>query len=229
MSLLGHFVYNIRNAPRAGQGNSDDNKLNPRNVEYWIQYHRAAIISEDINSGKPVDGSMVQDLGIVPLTEVDMTDQNCNEYLKWGCTIKKAVIPTPITNKSGSPSLWIGFIDKISPIIISNPNHVFFREKTHFGKNVNRCWLIGNNLYFLFKDNFKKTKYINIRGLFQDPKDAYKYATPGCDSVCFNPLVDQYPLTDAMYKRIVDRIFRTELQIVSNSKTDQINDGREDT
>lgn len=230
MSLLGHYVYNIRNSPRAGQGNSDDNKLTPKNIEYWVKYHRAAIVDEMAEAGKRLDNSLMQDLGIVPLEDIDMTDQDCNKYLQWGCKIKKVIIPKPISTKlDGAPTLWVGFIDKLTPIAISHPNAVFFRERGMFGKGMNRAWLIGDRLYISFKDTFKNTKYVNIRGIFQDPTEAFNYATPGCDKNCFNKLTDDYPLTDAIYKRIVERIFRLELNIVANTNTDEVNDGRDST
>lgn len=229
MPTINHYVYNIRNSPMAGQANSDDNKLNPRQIEFWIQYYRAAGLEEMIRNKKSIDNIFYQDLGIVPLEEVDMTDQNCNEYLKWGCTIKKVVIPTPVAESKFKPLLWVGFINKLNPISITPPNSVFLRKQTNFGKNINRCWLIGDTLYFMFNEAFKKTKYINIRGVFSNPKDAYNYSVEACDKKCFDPINDEYPLSEAMYQKIVAEIYRKELMIVSNSKTDEKNDGRQDT
>jgi len=229
MESLNSFIYNIRNSPKAGQGNSDDNKLNPRQIEFWIRYYRASILKEMMLKNLSIDAIFQQDLGVVPLTEVDMTDQNCSELLKWGCNIKKVKIPVPVMGSGNSPALWVGFINKQNPIIVSKANHVFFREKTHFGKNVNRSFLIGNTLYVMFKNEFKKTKYINVRLIAEQPKDAYNYSTEGCTPTCFNPMTDAYPLSLDVYQKIVDKIFPRELTIIQSSKTDEINDGREDT
>lgn len=229
MSTLNHFVYNIRNSPMAGQANTDDNKLNPRQIEYWIQYYRAAAIKDMIKNRESIDNIFYQDLGLVPLEEVDMTDQNCSEYLKWGCTIKKVVIPAPVTESVSNAILWVGFINKIDPIAIANPNFVFARMKTMFGRNTNRCWLIGNTLYVGFNHRYKKTKYINIRGIFSDPTKAFTFSAEGCDPRCFNEDEDEYPLSESMYKKIVEDIFRKELFVYTNSKPDDVNNGRQDT
>ena len=229
MPTLNHFVYNIRNSPMAGQANTDDNKLNPRQIEFWISYYRAAVLKEMVKNRESIDNIFYQDLGIVPLTEVDMTDQDCSQYIKWGCTIKKTKIPIPVTESNSNSLLWVGFVNKIDPISIVNPNHVFSRMKTMFGKNTNRSWIIGDTLYISFNHRSKKTKYINIRGIFEDPTTAFNYSYEGCDKKCFDEEVDNYPLSEAVYQKIVGDIFRKELFSYTNSKPDDVNNGRQDT
>ncbi len=125
-------------------------------------------------------------------------------------------------------TLWVGFVNKQNPIVYTDSDVVYFKEQTHFGKKTNRCFLIGNTLYFLFKEDFKETKYVNIRGIWENPEEAFIYPSEGCDKKCFDSAVDDYPLPLDMYEKIVGDIFRKELNIVSQTVTDEFNNARND-
>ena len=74
---LSELSYNIKNIAKGGQGNSDDDNLNIRQIEFWIRAYRARGILQTTDFGKAIDPQMVQDLGCMPLEEVDMADPDC--------------------------------------------------------------------------------------------------------------------------------------------------------
>ena len=227
MATLNQFAYNIRNIARGGQGNSDDEKLNIRQIKFWIQGWRAKGILEQTDYGKNIDPQLVQDLGVVPLTEVDQADSNC-PAVEWGCTIKKITIPKLIDFPLNRAVLFIGKIDKRTPFILDSPDVTIFKEATQFGKMRSRASLIGNNVYFRLYGDDAEIEYVNFRGVFENPEQVSKYSAPGCDAKCYDPLVDEYPMPMSLYEYVVKGIMTTELNISMQTINEQLNDARQD-
>ena len=76
---IDELAYNIRNIARNGQGDNDDinTRLSLDQIKFWIHQYRALAMLQDTNYGKEIDADFVQDLGAVPIEEVDMADPDC--------------------------------------------------------------------------------------------------------------------------------------------------------
>ena len=77
MPTLDQYAYNIRNIARGGQGDSDDERLKIKQIKFWINGYRASGIFQVSDYGKNIDPQLIQDLGVVPLQEVDKADSDC--------------------------------------------------------------------------------------------------------------------------------------------------------
>ena len=101
MPTLNEFAYNIRNIGRAGNSDTDDEKLKISMIKFWIKGYRAKFIHELTFAGKLIDPQLVQDLGAVPLVEVDQADSDCPD-IEWGCKVLRTEIPktSPIPDKT---------------------------------------------------------------------------------------------------------------------------------
>lgn len=230
---LSELSYNIKNLAAAGQGNSDDATLNIRQVEFWIRAYRASAILSWTEYGKSIDPQMVQDLGCVPLVEVDMADpqesgDNCVVCPEWGCTIKKIDIPKLIDFPYNRGVLYVGKIDKRTPFILDSADVSIFKEHTAFGKQMNRAYLIGNRMYFRLYGNDRDIEYVNIRGVFEDPAKVYQWVKPGCEPKCYNPLVDEYPMPLSMYDYVTSNILQKELNITIKTMDDKLNNAKDE-
>ena len=155
---LNHYAYNIRNIYKGGQGNSDDESLNIRQVKFWVNSWRAVGIKQATDFGKHIDPQLVQDLGVVPLEEVDQADSDCPE-VEWGCTIKKVKMPKLVDLPYNRGIVFVGKIDKKTPFIIDSADTTLFKEHTVFGKQLTRVYMIGNNLYVKLSS---KDKNLNL-------------------------------------------------------------------
>jgi hypothetical protein len=224
---LDHYAYNIRNIARAGQGNSDDDRLNIRQIRFWINGYRAQGMFQATDFGKDIDPQFVQDLGVVPLEEVDKADSSCPK-VEWGCKIKKVVLPQLIDFPELRALDFVGKIDKVSEIIVNHPNVAKYKAATKFGALSNRCYLIGNTLYFMLVGDDIMMEYVNIRAVFENPEDVVGYSTEGCEAKCYDPAKDAYPMPARLYEFVLRKILLNELQWTEDAVNDEMNNARKD-
>lgn len=227
MATLSHFTYNIRNIARAGQGNSDDERLTIRNIEFWITYWRAQGLNQFTEYGKDINPQLVQDLGIIPLVEVDKTDANCPD-VRWGCTVKKVTIPKFVGFPENRAISFMGKIDKREPFIFGNADTEYYKSNTRFGNLMTRTSIIGDSVYLELSDKDADLEYMNIRGVFEDPTKVDQYATAGCKPKCFDKEIDEYPLPFELYVYVLENILSKELNWTEQAVNDELNNARKD-
>jgi hypothetical protein len=217
MATLNKLAYNIRNIANRGQGNSDDERLQISQVKFWIQYYRADGINQFTDNGKNIDPQLIQDLGVIPLVEVDKTDADCPD-VQWGCTVKKVVLPKFVGFPLGRAVSFLGKIDKRTPFIKGDANTEHFKSQTRFGKLLSRGSIIGQNYYLELSKNDADLEFMNARGVFEDPTSVSSYAVKGCEPKCFDDGLDEYPLPLNLYVYVLTNILQKELG-VSNQLT----------
>lgn len=227
MPTLDHYAYNIRNIARGGQGNSDDERLNIRMIRFWINGYRAAGMKQVTENGNNIHPQFIQDLGVVPLQEVDKADSQCPP-VEWGCSVKKVSIPNLIDFPDLRALTYIGKIDKLSGFIINNAHEASQKVHTKFGKIMSRVYVIGSNIYFMLNDNDRDLEYVNIRGVFEMPEDVVTYPTEGCEQKCYDPSVDEYPMPQSLYEYVLRSILQNELNWSTQAVNDELNNARLD-
>ena len=227
MPTLDKYAYNIRNIARAGQGNSDDDKLNIKQIRFWINGYRAVGMFDITNFGKNIDPQFIQDLGVVPLTEVDKADSDCPK-VDWGCKVKYVDIPKLIDFPDLRALGFVGKIDKESEFIINHPNVSKYKAATRFGHLSSRVKLIGQRLYFMLAGDDINICFANIRGVFEEPETVSGFPTEGCEGVCYDPAKDDYPMPFRLYEFVLERILRNELQWTEQAVNDELNNARKD-
>tara|TARA_R110002072_G_scaffold1582_2_gene13150 strand:- start:6069 stop:6776 length:708 start_codon:yes stop_codon:yes gene_type:complete len=224
---LSELSYNIKNLAASGQGNNDDSTLTIRQVEFWIRAYRAKGILNITDYGKNIDPQMVQDLGVIPLLEVDAADSNCPK-VEWGCKIKKIELPKLVDFPYNRGLLFVGKIDKRSPFILDSSDVSIFKESTAFGKQMSRCYLVGNTMYIKLYNNDVDMKYINVRGVFEDPTKVYEWPTEGCTPKCYDPMKDEYPMPLSMYEYVTGSIMQKELNMIIQTKEDETSNAKDE-
>ena len=139
---LDHYAYNIRNIARSGQGDSDDDRLNIKQIRFWINQYRALGMFQITDYGKDIHPQFVQDLGVIPLEDVDKADSNC-PCVEWGCTIKRIKIPKLIDFPDLRALTFVGLINKQNDFIINYASEAHHKTHTKFGKLKTRVYPIG--------------------------------------------------------------------------------------
>lgn len=227
MATIKEHAQNIKNILRNGLGTSDDDRLSIRNIEFWIKGYRADAITALTQYGKIIDQSLVQDLGVVKLEEVDAAE-SCIPGIEWGCKVLKATIPETIDLPKNRALTFVGKIDKMTPIVVDAPDVTKFKQATKFGGLFTRAYMIGGtNLYIIPSDKDKKIEYINVRGIFEEPERVIQY-DEDCNERCFNTETDDYPLPISYYDFITTKIFRKEFGIILRTQNDELNNSRQD-
>lgn len=225
MATLDELSYNILNIARGGLS-SDDDRLNIRQIKFWIKYYRAYFVKqlslkESLRDVAILDPQLVQDLGCLHLEEVDKAD--CPDAL-WGQNIKRVEVPKLIDIPLDKSITFVGLIDKITPIIIGNPNTSYFKSHQRFTGNMRRAYFIGKYLYVTDPFNEDICK-VNVRGIFDDPTQV-SYTDGDGDVQCYKD-DEEYPMPMSFIPEITTAIMQRELQMTINGTNDEINDSRE--
>lgn len=227
MITLDQYAYNIRNIARAGQSSSNSEILTIKQIQFWINGYRAKGMLEITDNGKQIDPTLVQDLGVVPLEEVDAADSQCPP-IEWGCKVKKVTIPKTMSFPDLRALTYVGKINKIDSFTVNHPDVVNYKKETKYGQLISRAYLVGNNLYFMLTKNDEDIEYVNIRGVFEDPTEVFSFATSGCVSACYDPAKDAYPMPLALYDYVTTNILTKELGMSLKTVTDELSNARQD-
>jgi len=227
MATLNEHAYNIRNIARSFQGNSDDDRLNISQVKFWIQAYRAKGIFEITDFGKQIDPQMVQDLGVLKLQQVDKADSQCPP-IEWGCKILKVEIPKIVDLPHNRGLVFVGLIDKQTPFVIDHADVSIFKRATKYGNRFNRVYFINNMLYVVAREEDTNMRFINVRGVFEDPTKVPYYTEDG-KARDFREDIDEYPMPMRLYDFVLANILQKELNIGLQTNNDLQNNANDDT
>ena len=225
MATLNELAYNILNIARGGLS-SDDDRLNIRQIKFWIKYYRTAVIKDEglkqsLRDVALLDPQLVQDLGCVKLEEVDKAD--CDTY-HWGQKVKRAAIPKLVDLPLDKSITFVGLINKITPIILVSPDVAYFKAQQRFTGGMRRAYFIGEYLYVTDPFN-EDICHVNVRGIFDDPT-TINYTNEDGTQVCYEDS-SQYPMPMSYISKITTEIMQKELQMTVTATNDEINDSRE--
>ena len=125
--------------------------------------------------------------------------------------------------------MFVGKIDKQTSFVKDDANVHEFVSETRFGKKFNRYFIIGQNIYIEFNKKDANTKFINVRGVFEDPSKIDKYVLNeegDCVPVCFDDAVDEYPMSMKLYRFITTSIMQNELGMTLQTVEDLLNNAQ---
>ena len=216
---LNEMIYDIKN-PGFGGFQSDDVQLSDRQVAYWINDARDALIGQLLSSGKAIPDSIVQHLECVELECVDASE--CCEITTCHSILKSTQkLPRTIQRNDRNTILSVETLDKVKS----------FSETTYSRAKVNKYnkytgdkprWFIKND--YLYVINEKILEYVSVSGIFEDPTEAILFTK--CDgSPCFTWDSD-YPVTQRMSRLITSMVLQERLGIVQQSPNDTSNNAK---
>lgn len=229
MATLNEWAYNIRDIARAGIGNSDDERLGIRQIKFWIRGYRAVGIKQQTDFGKSINPQWVSDFGILELKEIDQADASECENIEWGCKTMKVEIPKLVDLPRNRALLFIGKIDKQTAFQKNPANVNRYIEETRFGSNISRFFVVGTTVYVFLSEKDKGLKYINGRGIVEDPttfKKLKKDDQGECVEVCYDDSKDEYPLSLDLYEFITTSIMQKELGMSLQTVEDILNNAQ---
>lgn len=222
MTSLKKYVYDIRNIARAG-GITDDERIAYRQVAEWIRQYRSLWLVQDQAKNRTISDNVSQDLGCVEMERVDKAECCTAEE---GCMILKSVlaIPTPIDYQQWDGLTYVGDISKQHGFEPSVAVRAYWDQFNKYTAKVPKYYYHQGHIYITVKQFIK---YLNVKGVFEDPTDAARFAT--CDGdPCYTDDMS-YPITGKMFAFIKEQIMRKELGMSLQTITDLDNNAQGST
>lgn len=218
---LNEIAYNLLNLVRGGRSNTDEH-ISLEQIKFNIRHYRAMFIRRDYNRNGFSSRHIEQDLGCVYLEPVDAS--KCCD-LPTNCTVyrTKKHIPRTIRYNFEEAISYVGDIHGTGTIPLIHPNTVKFLPHDKYTKDKLKAYMINDHLHIY---NAEGLEAINIRGVFEDPRDVSRFdaCTTG---ECYSD-DEQYPLPLDMLNMINSGLINGELGLLSGTFSDTANDRAQD-
>jgi hypothetical protein len=230
-TTLNKLVFELLELRRAYIKSTDP--IDKRIVIDWIQTQRARLLKQKFSQPFAlVDDHYVQSLTDGPSGAIEMEKVQSNNILP---NINNEVymyrtsvdIPRTIETKDGCGLFTrIGPADGLSEgFEVTTYKHAFFKGNGKFNHNTIYAFVLGDRVYLTSKSGMHLAiKYLDIRGVFQDPIEAALINDPDWT------YDDDYPinkeLIDQMKVLIINEKFGLTL-IQAGDKTDNLEDNPE--
>lgn len=219
---LPQLVYNLRNLIRDNR--SDDIKVTDRQLEFIINYYRARLIKQDADKDRSISSNIIQDLGKVPLSLVDKAEVSGTLV---GKTVLRTTDPIPklIELNQKDAIIYVGGLDKASSIDFVTKTQSKWNRYNKYGSKLPTAYY--RNGYIYIAECPKALKYINIEGIFEDPRQVSKYKTDGIS--CYDISKDPYPMSSYMISALMDMVISKELSFFLQMVPDNVNDANDES
>ncbi len=229
MATLNQIAYSILSSVKPHL--SDDEDLRIEQVIYDVNVQRSVLIRRDANKHLNLNPTIIQDLGCVEMELADSAE--CCDFTS-DCKVlrTKELVPVPLELYDKI------LITRVGPIDKGNKQYNFvsyeraiFSGNGAFSKNTIYAYYMNNRIYLKSKLNeLPFIKYINIRGVFEDPTEASNFKD--CDdNPCFSN-DSQYPIAAWMeseiLEKLIDRYLKIQMQVprdLGNDAKSQVTDG----
>lgn len=225
MAKLNELIYNIKNLLAGGRA-SDDMLVSNEQIAFWINYYRVKVIKQDREKNPQLKQIYIQNLGKVEMIQTDRNE--CCDTTQ--CVLRtKVKIPTLLETNGTRNITFVGTVlgKPFQETFATNVPYVTYDKYT--GKDPK--WFYENGYIYLVNPISSILKYINIRGVFEDPLLAEDFVTCGCANVgtegCRLDYDFEYPLPQFQIDIVVKMIAQTELALISGTYNDTTNDGQD--
>jgi len=219
---LNEIAYNLLNQIRGGRSHHDEH-ISLDQIKFNIKHYRAVFIRRDFARSGFNSRHTEQDLGCLELKKVDPS-KCCN--LPSSCSVYRTIekIPRTIRYNFEEALTHVGDITGTGTIPIVNFNMVKFLTYDKYTNKNYKAYMIEDYLYIY---NAEGLKYINVRGVFEDPQEVEKFKD--CDGTdCYDDNVNNYPIPMDMLEQINKSILSGELGLLAGTSSDTTNDRMQD-
>ena len=174
---LNEISHNILNLIRGGRS-SNDELISIKQIEFNILHYRAMLIRRDYAKNGIVTRHLEQDLGCLELEPISL-NTCCSIYEEPGltsseCKVKKTIrkIPKTVRFNFEEAITYVGTIDKLNTIQLVPAAAVKFNKYNKYTKNKQKAFILQDHLYVI---NTQGLDFINLRGIFEDPRELATY------------------------------------------------------
>jgi|TARA_R100000030_G_scaffold86824_1_gene70326 hypothetical protein len=217
---LNEIAYNILNLVRGGRSNNNEH-ISLDQIKFNIKYYRAMLIRRDFARNGIITRHLEQDLGCLELEKVDAS-KCCN--LPTHCAVYKTIkkIPKTVRFNFRDSITHVSDVTGLGTIPMVENHTVQWLPYDKYVKERMKAYMIEDYLYVYNADGLK---FINVRGVFEDPSDLALYDCDGSD--CYSDDID-FPIPMDMLQTITQGIMSGELMMLATSVNDTTNDTLQD-
>ncbi|HPQ79467.1 MAG TPA: hypothetical protein PLG47_03385 [Candidatus Dojkabacteria bacterium] len=222
---LNQLVYEVIELYRATYKVTDS--LDVRLVAAWVQQTRAKLLKQRFDENmRFIDEHNVQDLGYVTLERVDASNYSTIEVDR---SILRTSIDIPRTiDRKGHIGTFtrVASVDRLQPKInLVSQERALVSGNGKFNNNDIYAYLDGERMCFISKSGIHLgLKYVNIKGVFVNPIDAY-------EAVVGNSDYDwdlEYPISESIVRDMMDMIVKDNFRFVLAPLEDPLNNASDD-
>ena len=215
---INQLIYNLRGQLKIAR--PDDLNISDRQIEFMINYIREKLIVQQLQKGRSISSNIKQDLGQVSIQKIEA---NTPGTVLTGKTIFRTVnkIPQPIELDQMDLFTYIGGLDKQSGFPYKTKANVRWNKYNKYSSKEPLAYYSEGYIYITNCPN-PLLKYINIEGVFSNPREVHRFKNPD-GSACYNPDVDNYPMSGRMIDIMNDLIKTKELNVFLQVVEDDTN------
>lgn len=217
---LNEIAYNILNLVRGGRSNNNEH-ISLDQIKFNIQYYRAMFIRRDFTRNGMITRGLEQDLGCLELEKVDAS-KCCNLPVSCAVYKTKRKLPKTVRFQFRDAITYVGDVTGTGSIPLVEAHAVEWLPYEKYTKDKYKAYMIEDYMYVYNADGLQ---FINVRGVFEDPRDVALFDCDGSD--CYNDDMD-YPLPADMLQMITQGILSAELSMLSSTMSDTTNDAAQD-
>jgi hypothetical protein len=219
---LDEIAYNLLNLVRGGRSNHDEH-ISLDQLKFNILHYRAMFIRRDFAKNNYISRHIEQDLGCLTLIKVDAS-KCCSLPIE--CSVYRTDKPIPKTIRFNFEEAltYVGDVTGTGTIPVVNSNTVKFLPYDKHTKNNYKAYMIDEFLYIYNANGLEK---VNVRGVFENPKDVALFGDCA-GSGCYDDSSDDFPIPMDMIQRINQGILSGELRMLAGSFSDTENDRMQD-
>jgi len=220
---LNEIAYNLLNLVRGGNSHHDES-ISLEQLKFNILHYRAMFIRRDYAKNGFTSRHIEQDLGCVALEKVDGS-QCCGVDL--GCDVYKTKLPIPKTVRFNFSEAitYVGSVSGLDTIALVNSNTVKWLKHDKYTKNKMKAFMIDEFMYIY---NAEGLENINIRGVFENPRDVSRFGDCGSTYCYSGDETADFPIPMDMIQRINQGILAGELKVIAGTVSDLENDRMQD-
>lgn len=216
---LNEIAYNILNLARGGRSSNNDH-ISLDQIKFNVKYYRAMLIRRDFTRNGIITRHLEQDLGCIELQKVDAS-KCCNLPVDCAVYRSKVKIPRTVRFSFKDAITHVGDVTGLATIPMVEPHMVEYLPYDKYTKQQKKAYMIEDYLYIYNGDGLK---FINVRGVFEDPEEVALF---DCDGACYDD-DSEFPIPMDMVQIITQGLMSGELMMLATSVNDTTNDTMQD-
>ena len=200
------MAFDVLNTLRQGRSSNND-YLSIEQIKFKLLGAISILLRQDFERNGKWPQSSEVNLGAVKLIEVSPTE--CGLPLKCNVLRTEKKIPSFVRFKEKEAYTFIGKPDRVTSISIISPLRVKWLLEDEQAPRVIMGMFIENYLYIL---NTLSLECVNIRGIFEDARDAKDFITE--EGSCAYSDDEPYPVSQDLAARAIDFVLATIIKFI---------------
>lgn len=217
---LNEIAYNILNLVRGGRSNQSEH-ISLDQIKFNIKHYRAMLIRRDYARNGKITRHLEQDLGCLEIEEVNPS-KCCDLPVECSVSRTKKKIPRTVRFNFKEAITYVGDVTGLTRIPIVESSVISYLPFDKHTADKYKAYMIEDYMYIY---NAKGLKFINVRGIFEDPTDLKNFQ---CENgTCWDDNSD-FPMPADMIHAITNGMASGELRFLTGTFSDTLADNSQD-